>query len=342
MGCKNCKWENENETEIFTIDDEKLNKKMKRKDILLKSKTPNKLNSTLKKLLKKKFSEIDSNISFEEISMDKFEKILNKNPYYKRTLKNLKEEINEILFEENIKYDNIIPIKIKGPSGEEQYYQGGYNDNGNCHGPGIWVQNNNIYFGNFTNDEFSGKGIYINSKGDYYFGNWTHNKCNGQGSLVVDGIETYQGDFKNNKKWGEGIENFKNLDIYYGHFYNGEKNGNGKYIFSDGSVYEGKFNNSKIDGNGKIKFKDGKKYIGEFQNGEITGKGELIYDNGVKFKGEYLMEKKNGKGEYIWPDGKQFKGIWKNNVLEQGVFEDKDNKIVEKIKNKNGLICNNK
>lgn len=35
--------------------------------------------------------------------MDKFEKILNKNPYYKRTLKNLKEEINEILIEENIK-----------------------------------------------------------------------------------------------------------------------------------------------------------------------------------------------------------------------------------------------
>ena len=58
MGCKNCKGENENETEIFTIDDEKLNKKMKRKDILLKSKSPNKLNSTLKKLLKKNFMKL--------------------------------------------------------------------------------------------------------------------------------------------------------------------------------------------------------------------------------------------------------------------------------------------
>ena len=338
MGCKLCKSENDNEKEIYTFEEEKPNRQAKIKDILLKNKSPNKLNSTLEKLLTKKFSSIDSNISFCEISVDKFEEILNKNAYYKRTLNNLKEEIKDILFEDDIKYDNIIPIKIKGPSGEIQYYQGSYNSEGKCHGPGTWVQNGNIYFGNFCNDEFSGKGIFINEKGDYYFGDWNHNKCNGQGSLIIDGIETYQGDFKDNKKWGEGIENIKNLDVYFGHFYNGEKNGNGKYIFCDGSAYEGKFNKSIIDGNGKIKFNDGKKFVGEFQNGIITGNGELSYENGVKFKGEYLMEKKNGNGEYIWPDGKKFKGKWKDNKLEQGIFEDKENKIVEKIDNKNGII----
>ena len=344
MGCNNCNNGKEVEAEIFTTEEEALNKlsskklKMKRQDILLKNKAPNELNSQLKNLLTKKFSSIDSNIEFNEISMEDFEKILDKNPCYKRILNNLNEEINNILFEYDSKYKNILPIKIKNSSGEIQYYQGSYNSEGKCHGMGTWTQNNYIYFGNFVNDEFSGKGVLINPKGNYYFGDWKHNKLNGQGNLIIDEIDSYQGDFKDNKKSGEGIENFQNLDVYFGHFYNGEKSGNGKYIFGNGSAYEGTFNNSKINGNGQIKLNDGKKYVGEFKNGKISGKGELIYDNGVKFKGQYLMNKKEGDGEYIWPDGKKFKGNWKNNILEHGIFEDKENKIVEKINNKNGNI----
>lgn len=346
MGCNICKGENEYENEIYTSESAEISgkspkkSKTKRKDILLKSKSPNKLNSDLKKLLTIKFSLIDQNIEFNEISTEAFKEILNKNPYYERVINNLKEEIEDFLFENNTKYDNIIPIKIQTSSGDLQYYQGSYNWEGKCHGPGIWCKNNNIYLGNFSNDEFCGKGIFIDPKGNYYFGDWNHNKCNGQGKLVIDEIEAYQGDFKDNKKSGEGIEHFDNMDVYFGHYYNGVKNGNGKYIFSDGTAYEGTFNNSKIDGNGKIKFNDGKKYVGEFKNGQITGNGELFYENKVKFKGEFLVNKKNGNGEYIWSDGKNFKGNWKNDILEKGIFEDKENKIVEKINNKNGKMSN--
>ncbi len=301
MGCNNCKNENEFDNEKYTSESGEISGKSsnklraKKRDILLKSKTPNKLNSDLKKLLTIKLSSIDPNIEFMEISTEAFKEILNKNPYYERIIKTLEEEIINFLFENNIKYENIVPIKIQTYSGEIQYYQGSYNSDGKCHGPGIWCQNNNIYLGNFCNDEFSGKGIFIDPKGNYYYGDWNHNKCNGQGKLIIDEIEVYQGDFKDNKKSGEGIENFGNMDVYYGHFYNGVKSGNGKYIFSDRTTYEGTFNNSEIDGNGKIKFNDGKKYVGEFKNGQITGNGELFYENKIKFKGEFLINKKKWK-----------------------------------------------
>ena len=312
----------------------------KRSNTLFSStKKYDKLDSDLNQLLIKKFSKIDQGIKFEVISPKKFNEILNKNKYYKRIIKSLKEEIDNILYEENTEYDDISPIKIVDSSGEIQYYQGCFNQKGQCHGPGTWIKNNNIYFGNFYNDEFSGKGLFIKSKGDYYFGDWKHNKCNGYGIEVIDGIIVYEGEFNDNKKSGEGIEHYDNNDVYVGHFYKGIKKGNGKYIFSDGTTYEGTFNKSNIDGNGKIKFNDGKKYVGEFKEGEITGKGELFYENGIKFKGEYLKNKKNGEGEYNWPDGKKFKGKWKEDIPEgQGSYEDKENKIYESIKYKNGHI----
>lgn len=348
MGGQCCEC-NSHEKEIFTTAEEIYENgdsptkfRSKRTYILSSQKELKELNSDLKKLLAKKFSKIDSKIKFTAISPSTFDEILNKNPYYKRLINNLKQELSDILYEDDTKYDDIVPIKIIDSYGDVQYYQGSYNILGKCHGPGTWCKQNNIYFGNFYNDEFSGKGVFISSNGNYYFGDWKHNKCNGQGSLVIDGIEAYHGDYKDNKKWGEGIENLSNLDVYFGHFYNDIRKGNGKYIFSDGTAYEGIFNNSKIDGNGKIKFNDGKKFNGEFKDGEINGKGELNYENGIKFKGEFTMNKKNGNGEYIWPDGKKFKGIWKDDIPQgQGTFEDKENKISEVIKYKDGKIIKN-
>lgn len=317
-----------------------ITKRSKRSNTLFSLKKKyEKLDSDIKQLLTRKFSKIDSGIKFEAISPNKFNEILKKNEHYKRIINSLKEEIDNFVYEEEIEYDDIYPLKIESSSGDIQYYQGCFNTKGQCHGSGTWVKDNNIYFGNFCNDEFSGNGIFINSKGEYYFGDWKHNKCDGKGRIVIDDIIVFEGEFSNNEKCGEGIEHYKNSDVFFGNFYKGIKKGNGKYIFSDGTTYEGTLNKSKIDGDGKIKFNDGKKYIGQFKDGEISGKGELIYDNGIKFKGEYLKNKKNGEGEYIWPDGKKFKGKWKEDVPQgQGTYEDKENKILESIKYKNGHI----
>lgn len=317
-----------------------ITKRSKRSNTLFSlEKKYEKLDSDLKRLLTNKFSKINKEIKFEAISQNKFNEILNQNEHYKRIINSLKEEIDNFDYEEEIEYDDIYPIKIEDSSGDIQYYQGCFNYKGQCHGPGTWVKNKNIYFGNFCNDEFSGKGVLIKPDGKYYLGDWKHNKCNGKGNIVIDGINVFEGEFNDNEKCGEGIEHYQNNDVFVGNFYKGIKKGHGKYIFSDGTTYEGTFNKSEIDGEGKIKFNDGKKYIGQFKEGEISGKGELSYENGIKFKGEYLNNKKNGDGEYIWPDGKKYKGKWKEDIPQgQGIYEDKENKISESIKYKNGHI----
>ena len=339
-----CKEKRENDHDLIlskeTNLESSITKRSKRSNTLFSlEKKYEKLDSDLKRLLTNKFSKIDKEIKFEAISQNKFNEILNQNEHYKRIINSLKEEIDNFDYEEEIEYDDIYPIKIEDSSGDIQYYQGCFNYKGQCHGPGTWVKNKNIYFGNFCNDEFSGKGILIKPDGKYYLGDWKHNKCNGKGNIVIDGMNAFEGEFSNNEKCGEGIEHYQNNDVFVGNFYKGIKKGHGKYIFSDGTTYEGTFNKSEIDGEGKIKFNDGKKYIGQFKEGEISGKGELSYENGIKFKGEYLNNKKNGDGEYIWPDGKKYKGKWKEDIPQgQGIYEDKENKISESIKYKNGHI----
>ena len=339
-----CKEKRENDHDLIlskeTNLESSITKRSKRSNTLFSlEKKYEKLDSDLKRLLTNKFSKINKEIKFEAISQNKFNEILNQNEHYKRIINSLKEEIDNFDYEEEIEYDDIYPIKIEDSSGDIQYYQGCFNYKGQCHGPGTWVKNKNIYFGNFCNDEFNGKGVLIKPDGKYYLGDWKHNKCNGKGNIVIDGINVFEGEFNDNEKCGEGIEHYQNNDVFVGNFYKGIKKGHGKYIFSDGTTYEGTFNKSEIDGEGKIKFNDGKKYIGQFKEGEISGKGELSYENGIKFKGEYLNNKKNGDGEYIWPDGKKYKGKWKEDIPQgQGIYEDKENKISESIKYKNGHI----
>ena len=315
--------------------------KIKEFEIFSTKKKYNELNPDLKNLLIKKFALIDKNIKFEEISLTDFENILNQNLYYKRIINNLSEDLDKIFNDEvNIVYEDIVPIKIYlEPKGKPQYFQGNYNSEGKAVGQGIWVKNNDIYYGNFSKDKFNGKGIFINSKGNYYFGDWKNNKIEGKGQLILDGIEAYKGDFKKNKKDGNGIENYKNYDVYCGEFKNNKKIGIGKYIYSNGDIYEGEFNNTIIEGKGIIKFKDGKTYEGDFKKGKLDGKGQLNYDNGIIFRGEFIQNKKEGKGEYIWPDGKTFQGNWKNDIPDgKGIFEDIDNEIFEEIIYENGNL----
>ena len=353
MGSKCCETERNYEKEILTLDSQisisknsTLIKNSLRKELEFFSlkKQFNKLDSDLKKLLTKKFALIDENIKFEEITISEFENILNENIYYKRIITNLSDELNNIIFfEDDIVYNNIVPIRIfRDKKGNSQLYQGSFNSEGKAYGQGIWVKNNNFYFGNFYNDKFNGTGVFIDSKGNSYFGNWKNNQMEGKGRFIINGIESYKGFLRDNKKNGTGVENYNNYDVYYGEFFNNKKKGKGKYIFSNGDIYEGDFKNSKIEGKGKIKFKDGKIYEGDFKNGKMEGKGELIYDNGIRYIGGFIKNKKNGNGEYIWPDAKIFKGVWEKDIPKgKGNYEDIENNIFEEIVYKNGKINEN-
>ena len=276
MGSQCCKSERNYEREILTLDSQISisknstfikNSHKKEIEFFSSKKKYNKLNSDLKKLLTKKFAIINENLKFEEIAISEFENILNENIYYKRVLSNLTDELNNVLFlEDDIAYNNIVPIRIfRDKKGNSQFYQGSFDSKGKAYGQGIWIKNNNLYLGNFYNDKFNGTGVFIDSKGNYYFGKWKNNKMEGKGGFIINGIESFKGDLKDNKKNGTGVENYNNYDVYYGEFVNNKKKGKGKYIFSNGDIYEGDFKNSKIEGKGKIKFKDGKIYEGDFK-----------------------------------------------------------------------------
>lgn len=345
MGNCEC-FENSKELEEIT----KYKKKTITKRVSIKSsrvnfirimKRPEKLDDSLKSLLYEKFELMKEKPKFVEVSKEEFDSVLKKNKFYKKIIQNFKIDILSMRFEKDAEYENVAPIKVfkeGDEEGEEQYYQGCYNNEGKCHGYGIWTKKGNIYLGNFKYDVFSGNGLYINEDGNCYFGEWDKGKCNGKGQLIKNDNVAYEGNYKNNLKEGKGVENFSDGGIYVGNFNDNEKNGNGKYIFPDGSIFEGEFEKSKCK-SGVIKWNDGKKYKGKFNNGKIEGKGEYFYKNGIIFSGEFKDNYKHGFGEYEWPDGKIFQGKWVNNQPDgEGIFIDPTNKINELIHYKDGKI----
>ena len=74
-------------------------------------------------------------------------------------LENHRPELDIIDYEYDVKYRDMPPIKVLDPEGGSQYYQGGFNKKGECHGKGIWIRDYDIYIGNFKNDQFHGKGL---------------------------------------------------------------------------------------------------------------------------------------------------------------------------------------
>ena len=256
-----------------------------------------------KKLQKQSFSQI----KFYPITPEEFESILFRNSYAKKIIEQFTPELDQINYEVDAKYINIPPIRVLDLEGGSQYYQGGFNPKGECHGKGIWIKDYDIYIGNFKNDQFYGKGLYISENGDYYFGQWKNSMCDGKGNLTVKNKLVNKGNFKNGKREGFGEEKYPDGDIYKGGFYEGEKNGRGQYIFKDGSRYDGNFKNNKFNGFGQILLNNGDFIRGQFKDGKLNGEGDVNFKDGTKFVGNFVQDKKYGKGTYIWNDGQVYK-----------------------------------
>ena len=287
----------------------------------------------LNKALKRKFGK-QSNlpIKYYEITEEEFLSVLNRNEAAEKIIEKYGSKIKEIEYESDVKYRNINAIKVMDPEGGVQYYKGGYNNEGQCHGEGIWIKDNNIYIGNFRNDNFHGIGLFITAEGDYYFGEWENSQCNGYGSLMMDQKLEYQGDFRNSRKEGYGEEKYPDGDIYKGLFYQGEKNGKGQYIFADGSRYDGNFKKSKYNGYGQLSLPGGNTIRGDFKDGKLNGKGDFMWNDGSKFVGQFINDEKNGEGLYVWKNGISFKGSWNgNDPYGKGLLNDPSKSIQKTI-----------
>ena len=259
----------------------------------------------LKTLLLKKVCNKNDFLVLKIISNEEFNNQLKNKPQYYRVMNQLKDKIRQISFD-SPDYQNICPFKITNVSdGETQYYKGSFDLRGECAGEGIWLNNYNIYYGNFRDDTFNGEGVFMNTRGDYYFGEWENGVPNGQGFIVFNGMKAYEGEFRDGKKCGKGIEVFPDGDYYEGEFMNGFREGKGRYNYAGGAFYEGTMKNSKFDGDGTFYWSNGQKYTGKFNNGKMN--------DGSSFTGYYSNNIKQGEGEYKWGNGSVLQSNWINN-----------------------------
>jgi len=108
------------------------------------------------------------------------------------------------------------------------------------------------YDGEWKDDKFHGKGIYISDCGCCkYDGDWRNGKKHGQGTLIREpagdlGVLKYVGEWKDDKKHGFGISS-RRKHIYMGHWKEGLRHDkNTKYCYGQSELWEtNQFNNGK-------------------------------------------------------------------------------------------------
>lgn len=157
-------------------------------------------------------------------------------------------------------FGEVIDFKKSGKGeekSEEYIYNGEFlEDNKDGYGKLEYLQNGDIYEGDFSKGEITGKGKYI----------WSNK-------------EQYEGDFLNGIKHGKGIYKWPDGIVYEGEYKQGIREGKGKYKWKDGRIFEGMFKNGKPDGKGKLTFK-GKTFLCEYKNGKpITDIKSLLKQN---------------------------------------------------------------
>ena len=174
--------------------------------------------------------------------------------------------------------------------GNNNYFIG-YVQDGIRDGIGKMVSGENIYQGEFHNDQANGYGIYRKNFDE----------------LI------YEGYWLNDEQNKYGIEKWKDGSAYYGEYFKQNKNGVGVYIWTDGSRYEGEFKDNMFDGYGIYFYKKNKIYLGQWKNNKKDGYGEYILDDKL-YIGNYSNDLRCGFGiNYFKNDGKIYIGFWKNN-----------------------------
>ena len=202
-------------------------------------------------------------------------------------------------------------------------------------GFGIKIMPNNVkYIGYFKNDKSEGYGKFINeSKKDIYYGEFSQDQANGFGIYHHKNETSYYGEWENDLRENIGIEKWEDKAEYQGQFHFGEKNGIGKYIFSDGSRYEGEWKRNNLDGYGIYYYLGQRIYIGQWKNNLKDGFGMFIWKDKIYIG--FYDDKKNGFGIYYWKNIKKaFMGFWKNG--KQYGF----GKLISEKKNKYGIWIN--
>lgn len=133
------------------------------------------------------------------------------------------------------------------------------------------------YTGEFLGDLRHGRGRLENlKKKDVYEGEFTRGQITGKGIYIWSNKERYEGDFVKGIKHGKGIYLWPDGIEYKGEYVNGIREGKGIYKWNDGRVFDGMFKDGKPDGKGKFTYK-GVTVLCEYKNGKpVTDIKQLL------------------------------------------------------------------
>ena len=150
-----------------------------------------------------------------------------------------------------------------------------------------------LYEGNFKNNKKNGKGkIEYKKIDDIYIGEFLNDEITGFGYYKWANKHTYEGDFINGKMDGKGIYKWPEGGEYNGDYVNNIKEGYGVFKWADGKIFIGPFGNGKPNGKGKLTIENVTINC-EFNNGKFKGNLKEI----LKFKKMEIKE--NEKEESI-------------------------------------------
>ena len=100
---------------------------------------------------------------------------------------------------------------------EGAVYEGQLNNQSQRHGKGLfrYKENQDLYFGDWKNDKFHGKGVYIFTKGDRYSGDLREGRKAGYGDYFYANGNIYKGQWLGDRKHGEGRFLYANTNEEY-------------------------------------------------------------------------------------------------------------------------------
>ena len=148
-----------------------------------------------------------------------------------------------------------------------------------------------MYFGEWKNDLFHGKGTYYWIDGTTYVGEFYRGQIYGKGKLKKPSGETYEGFFVNGAKHGKGKTNWADGDSHVGYWWDGDISGRGTYTWGSGGVFDGKFKNNLRSGKGVETFAEGSKFVGIWREGKIYGNGIFTDSHGNVTEGKWTNDK---------------------------------------------------
>jgi hypothetical protein len=158
----------------------------------------------------------------------------------------------------------------------------------------LWLNNGDMYEGQWRGDELHGQGRIAYQTGAVYEGDFEDGRRHGWGTLIYANGDVYEGSWNDDTKEGRGTFHWKEMGTKYdGDFFGGVMHGEGRYYFADGSMYQGSYKDGKRQGRGTLTMSDGSTHTGEWQGLARTLSKKNLLEEPPAFRPDLALKRKN-------------------------------------------------